>query len=63
MNNIELASPTAMSAGGRAAEITAILAAAIIRTYSAPAAEQRDVCLAFLPRRSVHTTPSQPEKL
>ena len=63
MNNIELASPTAMSAGSRAAEISAILAASIIRTHSTPTAKQRDVSLAFLPRRSVHTTPSQPEKL
>ena len=63
MKNIELASPTAMSAGSRAAEITAILAAAIIRTHPAPATKQRAVSLAFLPRRSVHTTPSQPEKL
>ena len=38
MNNIELSPPSEMSASARAAEITTILAAAIVRTQLAQAA-------------------------
>ena len=63
MNNIELNPPSEMSASARAAEITTILAAAIVRTQLAQAAKQREVGLGFLPDQRVHTTPYQQEKL
>ena len=63
MKNLELASPAEMSASARAGEITAILAAAIVRTQLAQAAKQREVDLGFLPDQRVHTTPYQQEKL
>ncbi len=63
MKNIELTSPTTMSATARAAEITSILAAAIIRTQFAQAEKQREFDLGFLPDQRVHTTPYQQEKL
>ena len=63
MNNIKLASPSEMSASTRAGEITAILAAAIVRTVVAEAPKQREVGLGFLPDQRVHTTPYQQEKL
>lgn len=63
MKNIKLASPSEMTASARAGEITAILAAAIVRTVVANAPKQRDVGLGFLPDQRVHTTPYQTEKL
>lgn len=63
MKNLELASPSEMSASTRAGEITAILAAAIVRTAVADAPKQREVGLGFLPDQRVHTTPYQQEKL
>ena len=63
MNNIKLASPSEMSASARAGEITAILAAAIVRTAVAEAPKQREVGLGLLPDQRVHTTPYQQEKL
>lgn len=63
MKNLKLASPSEMTASARAGEITAILAAAIVRTVVAEASIQREVGIAFLPGKSVHTTPYQQEKL
>jgi hypothetical protein len=63
MKNLKLASPSEMSASARAGEITAILAAAIVRTVVAEAPKQREVGLGFLPDQRVHTTPYQTEKL
>lgn len=63
MKNLELKSPSAMSASARAGEITAILAAAIVRTQHRDAEKQREVGLGFLPDQRVHTTPYQQEKL
>jgi hypothetical protein len=63
MKNIELASPLEMSPGARAGEITAILAAAIIRSLAVDDPKQREVGLGFLPEQRVHTTPSQQETL
>ena len=63
MKNLELPSPSEMSASARAGEITAILAAAIVRTVVAEAPKQREVGLGFLPDQRVHTTPYQTEKL
>ena len=63
MKNLELASPSEMSASARAGEITAILAAAIVRTLAGDDQKQREVGLGFLPDQRVHTTPYQQEKL
>ena len=63
MKNIELASPTEMSASARAGEIAAILAAAIVRTLAADEPKQREVSLDLLPDQRVHTTPYQEEKV
>ncbi len=63
MKNLELASPSEMSASARAGEIAAILAAAIIRTLVADKPTQKKVGLGFLPDQRVHTTPYQQEKL
>ena len=61
MNNIEISSPSEMSASARAAEITTILAAAIVRTQLAQAAKQREVDLGLLPEQRVHTNSYQQE--
>ena len=63
MNNIELSPPSGMSASARAAEITTILAAAIVRTQLAHAVKQREVDLGLLPDQRVHTTPYQEKRL
>ena len=63
MKNLELASPSEMSACARAGEITSILAAAIVRTLVGDESKQREVGLGFLPDQRVHTTPYQQEKL
>ena len=63
MKNLELASPSEMSASARAGEITALLAAAIVRTVVAEAPKQRDVDLGLLPDQRVHTTPYQEKRL
>ena len=63
MKNLELASPSEMSASARAGEITTILAAAIVRTLAGVDQKQREVGLGFLPDQRVHTTPYQKEKL
>ena len=63
MKNLELASPSEMSASARAGEITTILAAAIVRTLVADEQNQRAVGLGFLPDQRVHTTPYPQEKL
>ena len=63
MNNIELNPPSEMSASARAAEITTILAAAIVRTQLAQAVKQRDFDLGLLPDQRVHTTPYQEKRL
>ena len=63
MKNLELASPAEMSASARAGEITAILAAAIVRDERADEPKQREVGLGFLPDQRVHPTPYPQEKL
>ena len=63
MKNLELASPSKMTASARAGEITAILAAAIVRTVVADEPKQREVGLGFVPDQRVHTTPYQQETL
>lgn len=63
MKNIELASPSEISPAARAGEITAILAAAIVRGHLTEGQKQREVGLGFMPGQSVHTTPYQQEKL
>ena len=59
----QLTLPESMSPRERAAEITTILAAAIVRTHLAQAAKQRESDLAFLDDQRVHTTPYQEERL
>lgn len=61
MKNIELSSPWEMSASARAGEITAILAAAIVRSLVAKEQKQSVVGLGFLADQSVHATPYQQE--
>ena len=63
MNNIEINPPSEMSASARAAEITTILAAAIVRTQLAQAVKQREVDLGLLPDQRVHITPYQEKRL
>jgi hypothetical protein len=63
MKNLELASPSVMSASARAGEITAILTAAIVRTFADTDPKESNVGLGFLPNQRVHTTPYQQEKL
>ena len=67
MKNLELASPSEISASARAGEIAAILAAAIVRTLVADEPKQRANStkegLGFLSDQRVHTTPYQEEKL
>ncbi len=63
MKNLELASPSEMSASARAGEITTILAAAIVRTLAGDDPKRRAVGLGVLPDQRVHTTPYQEEKL
>lgn len=63
MNNIELSHPSTMSASARVAEITTILAAAVVRTLTGNEPKQREVDLGFLPDQRVHTTPYQEERL
>jgi len=63
MKNRELPSPERMSASARAGEITAILAAAIVRTLVASPPIESAVGLGFLPEQRVHTTPYQQETL
>ena len=67
MKNIVLVSPSDMSPAARVAEITSILAAAIVRCQlpqlKTKGSKQREVNLGFLPDQRVHTTPYQPENL
>ena len=63
MKNLELASPSEMSASARAGEIISILGAVIVRTLVGDDQKQREVGLGFLPDQRVHTTPYQQEKL
>ena len=63
MKNIELASPSEMSARARAGEITSILAAVIVRTPSSPTSRNREVGLGFPARPARSYNPHQKEKL
>jgi hypothetical protein len=63
MKPIELPPPTAMSATRRAAEITRILAAAIVRTQRSQAEKQRAVDLGLPPSQRLHTTSYPAEKM
>lgn len=55
--------PADLSASARAAEITTILANAIVRTCRAAAAREAEVGLGFLLDQRVYTTPYQHERL
>jgi hypothetical protein len=67
MKPTKLATPDSMSASERAAEITAILAAAIVRSHpsaqNATDQKQRQIRLGFSGQQSVHTNPYQPRNL
>jgi hypothetical protein len=67
MKSLALPSPQQMSPAARVAEITAILAAAVVRTHLSQIEHtqraQRDKTLGFLPGQSVHTNLYQPESL
>jgi len=67
MKTLPLPPPQQMSPSARVAEITAILAAAVVRTHLSQIEHkqraQRDKTLGFLPGQSVHTNPYQPESL
>lgn len=64
MKPIKLTPPEQMSARQRAAEITSILAAAIMRTHASGQAAtvqiERQVGLGFSGHQRVHTNPYQP---
>ena len=64
MKPIKLTHPEQMSARQRAAEITYILAAAILRTHASGQAatdqNERQVGLGFSGHQRVHTNPYQP---
>ena len=63
MTTIELPSPSEMTPVARAAEVTSILAAALVRTLAPPEATEGAVCLGFLPDQRVHATPYQRKEL
>jgi hypothetical protein len=67
MKPIKLATPDSMSASERAAEITAILAAAIVRSHlsaqNATDQKQRQIRLGLSGQQSVHTNPYQQRNL
>jgi hypothetical protein len=63
MKNIELASPSEMTPADRAAEITSVLAAAIVRTLVTGRPKESPVGLGFLPDQRVHATPYQHRRL
>ena len=63
MKNIELVSAAEMPAADRAAEIVAILAAAIFRSIGTQQSKPDETGLGFLVGGSVHTTPYQEERL
>ena len=63
MEPIALTPPAELSASARAAEIAAILATAIVRTWIGEAQPESEVGLGFLPDQRVHTTPHQQERL
>lgn len=55
--------PEQLSPAARATEITAILAAAIVRTAAVAPSPQSAVGLGFVPEQSVHATPYPPTRL
>jgi len=67
MKTLALPPPQQMSPAARVAEITAILAAAVVRTHLSQIEhterEQRNKTLGFVPGQSVHTSPYQQESL
>ena len=63
MKNLELASPSEMSARARAGAITTIVAAAIVRSLVTNSPRNGEIGLGFVPDQRVHTTPYPKEKL
>lgn len=62
MNRIALPLPSEMTASDRAAEITTILATALLRTQCQESPDPNAVRLDLLLDRSVHATPYLQEK-
>jgi len=60
MSPLELPSPSTLSASERAAELTALLSNALVRTLLSPSEAQRAVDLGFCPPQRVHSTPFPP---
>lgn len=63
MKSVTLPLPAALTPAARAAEIAAILAAAIIRSQSPSPAEETKVDLGFLPDQRVYATPYHRQEL
>ena len=63
MKSVALPLPAALTPAARAAEIAAILAAAIIRSQSPSLAEETKVDLGFLPNQRVYATPYYRQEL
>jgi hypothetical protein len=63
MTSVALPPPGTLSPAERAAEITTILATAIVRSVLAVGATETEVRLGFLPEQRVHTTPYREERL
>lgn len=63
MKTLELAPPAMMSPRARAAEITTILARAIVRTIQENQRAETPVRLGFPAGKRVHTTPYAQERL
>ena len=63
MKPIALSSPADLSPAARAAEITTILATAIVRSWVGEGRPESQVGLGFVADQRVHTTPYQEERL
>jgi len=63
VQTIALPPPDALSPAARAAEITAILATAIVRSWVSEGQPESQVGLGFVADQRVHTTPYQEERL
>lgn len=62
MNNLELPAPAEMQPAARAAEITSILAAALLRGADPELPAEQPVRLGFVAQQRVHPTPYPNER-
>ena len=63
MTSVALPPPGTLSPAERAADITAILATAIVRSWVGEGRPESEVGLGFVADQRVHTTPYQQERL